>query len=241
MLEATDLTASITDVKPRIALVGHDLSNDTKYLSKLGFKPTNIAARLDTQSLARQSKVMSPGLKRLLEALAIDAKNLHNAGNDAAYTLQALVSIAVMEHVVPGSVGVAIEEAFRKGKLERNTRKPKTFKEAREMAAAQSAATASTPKPSQNAGGNGQIGLAQYVDPSPTQRVESPVPSSIRRVGDSGSAFGPQLVPGQADQVRISRRGFATATNDGQRHAAGDESRRERKKRLRDERRQGTS
>lgn len=101
--EASNLDTAIPDIEPSIMLVGHDLKNDTDYLKRLNFTTKHVAGKIDTQRMARISKKQSPGLSKLLAALSIDAKNLHNAGNDAAYTLQALVSVAVQEHRQPGN------------------------------------------------------------------------------------------------------------------------------------------
>jgi hypothetical protein len=102
--EACDFDKTIADVEPAIMLVGHDLKSDTDYLKKLGFTPSHVAGNFDTQRLARISKKSPPGLAKLLAALSINATNLHNAGNDAAYTLQALVGVAVQEFRLPGNV-----------------------------------------------------------------------------------------------------------------------------------------
>ena len=40
----------------------------------------------------------------------MDAQYLHNAGNDAAYTLQSLILMAIKEFHQPDSVSKAIEE-----------------------------------------------------------------------------------------------------------------------------------
>ena len=102
--EACDFDTELSDVAPFIVLIGHDLKNDTDYLKKLDFTPKHVEGKIDTQRLARISKKQPPGLKKLLTALSIDAKNLHNAGNDAAYTLQALIGVAVQEHHHPGEI-----------------------------------------------------------------------------------------------------------------------------------------
>jgi hypothetical protein len=102
--EACDFNNDIDDVEPTIMLIGHALSNDTEYMRRLDFSPKHVSGKIDTQKLARISKKQPPGLTKLLAALSIDAQNLHNAGNDAAYTLQALVSVAVQEHHHPGGV-----------------------------------------------------------------------------------------------------------------------------------------
>ena len=102
--EACDLDTEISDVAPSIMLIGHDLKNDTEYLKKLNCTPKNVDGKIDTQRLARISKKQPPGLTKLLAALSINAQNLHNAGNDAAYTLQALIGVAVQEHHHPGEI-----------------------------------------------------------------------------------------------------------------------------------------
>lgn len=107
--EACDIDVELSSkTNTKIVLVGHALAGDTKYLRRVGFSPNNVVAHMDTQKLARASKKDSPGLKRLLLALDINAQNLHNAGNDAAYTMQALVGLAVREHHEPGSVVAAL-------------------------------------------------------------------------------------------------------------------------------------
>jgi hypothetical protein len=104
MHESCDFDTEILDVTPSIMLVGHDLKNDTDYLKRLSFTPKHVEGKIDTQRLARISKKQPPGLKKLLAALSIDAQNLHNAGNDAAYTLQAMIGLAVQERHHPGEI-----------------------------------------------------------------------------------------------------------------------------------------
>jgi hypothetical protein len=138
VLEACNLTNEIADVEPTIMLVGHALSNDTEYMRRLNFSPKHVSGHIDTQKLARISKKQPPGLTKLLAALSIDAKNLHNAGNDAAYTLQALVGVAVQEHHQPGGVVEALKaekvirdaaKAAQKAKAAENAEKKKAAKE----------------------------------------------------------------------------------------------------------------
>ncbi|KAL2354964.1 hypothetical protein BJ546DRAFT_822309, partial [Cryomyces antarcticus] len=72
-----------------VILVGHGLSNDTDYLKRIAFSPYacgTVVATLDTQYLV-STKHNFCGLKRLLHALDIEPEHLHNAGNDAAYTM----------------------------------------------------------------------------------------------------------------------------------------------------------
>jgi hypothetical protein len=108
-----------TDRGPRkLILVGHGLSNDTAYLNKLKFAPHakgNIIQDVDTQKFAGTKK-QTVSLSRLMAGLGIDPENLHNAGNDAAYTLQALLLITLQHTKDPGAYIEAVAEA--KGKVD---------------------------------------------------------------------------------------------------------------------------
>jgi hypothetical protein len=108
-----------SDRGPRkLILVGHGLSNDTAYLNKLKFAPHakgNIIQDIDTQKFAGTKK-QTVSLSRLMAGLGIDPENLHNAGNDAAYTLQALLLITVQHTKDPGAYIKAVAEA--KGKVD---------------------------------------------------------------------------------------------------------------------------
>lgn len=89
--------------KRQIVLVGHDLTNDTEYLRKIGFDILHLSGvvdSLDTSAIYRalHCDSNSTSLGRVLHGLGITAWNLHNAGNDAGYTLQALLAMAV-EHL----------------------------------------------------------------------------------------------------------------------------------------------
>jgi len=86
--------------KRNIVLVGHDISQDINYLQRLGYNPLNLSTLLeiiDTASLyralTRDNNARSLGT--ILLDLGIAGWNLHNAGNDAAYTLHALLGIAI--------------------------------------------------------------------------------------------------------------------------------------------------
>ncbi|KAI4743498.1 hypothetical protein E4T50_06097 [Aureobasidium sp. EXF-12298] len=106
-----------TDKGPRkLILVGHGLSNDTAYLSKLKFDPHakgNIIQDVDTQRFVGTKK-QTVGLSRLMTGLGVSPENLHNAGNDAAYTLQALVLMTVQHTNNPGAYVKAVAEAKAK-------------------------------------------------------------------------------------------------------------------------------
>lgn len=113
--DAADFSKPIPPENRNIVIVGHGLSNDSKYLDQLHFPlPAikNVVQKLDTQKAIPGSTKKTPiGLQRLLSALGIGPVNLHNAGNDAVYTLQALVTMAAMESKELGSVYPRIQQA----------------------------------------------------------------------------------------------------------------------------------
>lgn len=76
-------------------------------MSKLGYQlnqAANVTRKVDSQRVAGGTQKNSVGLKRLLEKLGVQYQGLHNGGNDAAYTLQALVVMAVKEQQEPGVI-----------------------------------------------------------------------------------------------------------------------------------------
>jgi len=99
------------DASRNVVLVGHALKNDLAYLKSLGLSIARdwpSIRRMDTQTVAGGTKQAQIGLHALLYILDLDSTNLHNAGNDAAYTLQALLSIACKDHKEPGSVYASV-------------------------------------------------------------------------------------------------------------------------------------
>jgi DNA polymerase III alpha subunit (gram-positive type) len=83
-----------------IVLVGHDIEADIKYLNVLGFNPCdipNLREQVDTASMYRayRREPHTRSLGGILVDLNIAGWDLHNAGNDATYTLQAMVGIAL--------------------------------------------------------------------------------------------------------------------------------------------------
>ncbi|KAK2630155.1 hypothetical protein QTJ16_000975 [Diplocarpon rosae] len=90
--------------KRNIVLVGHDVGADVVFLQSIGYDVTNLSNLLeqaDTAVMWRYLKrELNPrNLASILAELGIIGWNLHNAGNDAAYTLQAMVAIAI-KHIV---------------------------------------------------------------------------------------------------------------------------------------------
>lgn len=98
-------------------LVGHDIKADLSYLRRLGFNPetevTNLIGTLDSATMyatwRRDHQISSLG--KVLADYDIVGWNLHNAGNDAVYTIQALLGICVRESVIRGIETSAVDAA----------------------------------------------------------------------------------------------------------------------------------
>ncbi len=99
-----------------IVLVGHDLRMDLECLHRLGFDPTKVTGyiqTIDTADLWRAFKrdFLSRNLEAIMADLGLQAWDAHNAGNDAAYTLQALIVLAFRD--LNPKVGLKEERAKR--------------------------------------------------------------------------------------------------------------------------------
>ncbi|KAF2816727.1 uncharacterized protein BDZ99DRAFT_564583, partial [Mytilinidion resinicola] len=107
--------------KRNIVFLGHDAGNDVRYLQKLGFNPLslpNMLEILDTADMYRAWKreINARSLGTILYEFDIAGWNLHNAGNDARYTLQCMIAIAVKEASLRGK---AIAEQRDQDKVQR--------------------------------------------------------------------------------------------------------------------------
>ncbi|KAK4903720.1 hypothetical protein LTR49_026700, partial [Elasticomyces elasticus] len=105
----------VIDAERKIVLVGHGLGNDIRYLQNLGIKTSmvpSIINQADTQKLASSGTLV--GLAKLLVALGIESVNLHNAGNDAVYTLQAFLKMTMLESREPGKLKKVLSKPRRK-------------------------------------------------------------------------------------------------------------------------------
>lgn len=85
-----------------LIFLGHDTLTDVKYLQNIGFDPLslpNLVESQDTASLYRvwQRQEQITRLGKMLERFDIRGHGLHNAGNDAVYTLQSFLAICVCE------------------------------------------------------------------------------------------------------------------------------------------------
>jgi DNA polymerase III alpha subunit (gram-positive type) len=67
-------------------VVFHAANNDLGWLDSIGVNTTTLPRVIDTQDLARELNAPL-GLGKLGEYLGLTCSCLHNAGNDAAYTL----------------------------------------------------------------------------------------------------------------------------------------------------------
>ena len=84
----------------KVILVGHDVAADMNYLTELGFDVTGmISDCIDTSDLykALRRDGRQSALSTLLLHYGIAAKHLHNAGNDASYTLRVMIAIALYD------------------------------------------------------------------------------------------------------------------------------------------------
>ncbi|KAK9367023.1 hypothetical protein V1509DRAFT_203827 [Lipomyces kononenkoae] len=75
--------------------VGHDGANDVRYLRQLGIELPEEMATVDTLTLwqIHHGEDEQSSLGRLLMEYDIKSWNLHNAGNDAYYTVQVLMAM----------------------------------------------------------------------------------------------------------------------------------------------------
>lgn len=88
--------------KRKIVLVGHDLAADISFLKTLGYDVTNLSNLLETADTALMWRYLKRennprNLGSILSELNLMGWNLHNAGNDAVYTLRAMIGIAIKQ------------------------------------------------------------------------------------------------------------------------------------------------
>ena len=108
--------------KRKIILVGHGVGADITYLKSIGYDVHNLSnlhevvdTALMWQALKRE---LSPrNLGSILVDLDIHGWNLHNAGNDAVYTLQAMVRISIKQ-LIERNMGKEIQEQEKKARIE---------------------------------------------------------------------------------------------------------------------------
>ena len=86
--------------KRNIVLLGHDVEQDVQYCHRLGFSVLgrgNMLSIMDTRAMYQAyTRDHSPrGLGSIMADFEFSAWHLHNAGNDAAYTMWAMLAISV--------------------------------------------------------------------------------------------------------------------------------------------------
>ncbi|KAI0024745.1 hypothetical protein F4780DRAFT_775680 [Xylariomycetidae sp. FL0641] len=91
------------DTRP-VIMVGHDIQQDLRYLRKVGFnvwRVPHFADEVDTKSLAQRMErgMNGRGLETICNTLGIMGRNFHNAGNDAYYTMCAMIALAIKRTV----------------------------------------------------------------------------------------------------------------------------------------------
>jgi len=130
-----------------IILVGHGFSNDLAALKALGFdfQEHLIIAKLDTYLLARDLQMGHLTLKNLLMELNCPCNlKFHNAGNDANFTLRALLLLGIKaigaaennKERVKIFWWIAMEEVLSREKkkcIRRKAAKTRTFEEQEEI------------------------------------------------------------------------------------------------------------
>ena len=86
--------------KRNIVLVGHDLQSDVEYMRKIGYNVQNLASLIDHVDTKHMWQYVTRDLSpRRLVAILAELKLVgwypHNAGNDAVYTLHAMLGTAI--------------------------------------------------------------------------------------------------------------------------------------------------
>ncbi|KAJ1975165.1 hypothetical protein H4R35_003274 [Dimargaris xerosporica] len=81
---------------PSLAVVGHGIAHDIQYLRSVGFEFGCSVKFFDTNELYREfsgSLQSKHKLQTILAQLGIPHSRLHNAGNDAYYTMEAFLAL----------------------------------------------------------------------------------------------------------------------------------------------------
>ncbi|KAL2074789.1 hypothetical protein VTL71DRAFT_8568 [Oculimacula yallundae] len=167
--------------KRNIILTGHDVGADIHFLQSIGYNVHNLSNLLeqaDTAIMWRYLKRESNprNLGSILADLGIIGWNIHNAGNDAVYTLQAMIGISIKH----------IEEKQKKKRedkeLEKKIRISESVKEAVETAVEREEGWSSG---GENSDGGEPVPIVQQPSPQAKKTMKSqtwqrnqPVPST---------------------------------------------------------------
>lgn len=93
----------------KVILLGHDVNSDISYLKKLSFDPMPyVWETVDSANLYRTWKQDHniSNLGRILDDFYMVAWHPHNAGNDAYYTIMAMLAVCVREATTRGQTDV---------------------------------------------------------------------------------------------------------------------------------------
>lgn len=121
---------STADARP-IVVVGHSIPQDVCSLNKAGFHITQAApvvAFMDTQKIAqelywKENRSKNISLKDLCNLMGFRPIRLHNSGNDAAYTLIVLLSLA--SRILGNDTHESLEELIQSALMSAKTAKQK--------------------------------------------------------------------------------------------------------------------
>ncbi|KAI1313652.1 hypothetical protein F5Y03DRAFT_389951 [Xylaria venustula] len=91
------------DQRP-VIIVGHQIEQDLKYLMRINYNAWSaslIVDEIDTQQMFRriERNPNARGLATMCAELGIPGNNFHNGGNDAVYTLRAMITMAIKQKV----------------------------------------------------------------------------------------------------------------------------------------------
>lgn len=107
---AANIDPEDEEERRNIILVGHDINADISYFRQMGFDVLNIGGKIDVVDTAELYRVYTRdpnprNLAHILSEFDITGWNLHNAGNDAVFTLFAMLAICVKAATELGSDG----------------------------------------------------------------------------------------------------------------------------------------
>ncbi|KAK5110068.1 hypothetical protein LTR62_006313 [Meristemomyces frigidus] len=110
----TSAQSTGTQETRNLILLGHDLLQDIQYLRQLGFNVLSRRNVIDTMDTVIMFKhymhdVNPTSLGRVLGHFDIVGWNLHNGGNDAVYTMQAMLAICIKAAMERGDENSAVK------------------------------------------------------------------------------------------------------------------------------------
>lgn len=116
-------------------LVGHNLAGDIKWLQSHGVGSGGDTPQVDTQKLFHLSRNRGATLRGILQAVDIPNANLHNAANDAYYTLLAAMCYCDPERRQHFGLDTFVEQKKITDKQRKEAMRKKKFSEAADVLA----------------------------------------------------------------------------------------------------------